>query len=412
MEGKKIWIIGIVAAVLLAVIGMFGMFVWSNRAGAFDPVAVVVADAAEMPTEKAVGEVPAWEQEDAKEPETAVVRENTGEAADGEARGAEETPVITLATEAQTELEGNAEAEGKETVPGQGTGESGTEPAREDCVLLFAGDVYLSDHVLNAYDRAGGIHGVLDDKIRAEIEAADLFVVNQEFPFTERGTKAADKQYTFRLPHSRVHLMNEMGIDLVTLANNHILDFGPEGITDSISALKQAGIRYVGAGEDLNEAKKLEIVEIGGQTIGFLGLSRVYMAASWAAGAGHPGVFSTYDLTLPLEEIRKADALVDHLVVYVHWGVERETSPKDYQRSMGQQYIDAGADIVIGSHPHVLQPLEYYKDKLIMYSLGNFVFGSSIPNTELLKIVLGADGSMTITEIPCTSSGGYTRMKE
>ena len=305
---------------------------------------------------------------------------------------------IELATEAVKET-----SEPETTAP--------AEPEIEDITLLFAGDVYLSQHVLGAYDKAGGIHGVLDEGIRAEIDAADIFMVNQEFPFTERGTKAEDKQYTFRLPHDRLHIMNEMGIDIVTLANNHILDFGPHGITDSIAALKEAGIKYVGAGEDLEEAKKLEIIEVGGRKIGFLGTSRVYMATSWAAGENHPGVFSTYDPTLPFEEIKKADELVDYLVVYVHWGVERETTPKEYQRVMGRQYIDAGADIVIGSHPHVLQPLEYYNDKPIMFSMGNFVFGSSIPSTELLKIEIHADDSMTVTEIPCTSSGGFTRLK-
>lgn len=281
-----------------------------------------------------------------------------------------------------------------------------------EITLLFAGDVYFSNHVLNAYDKAGGIEGVLDEGIRAEIEAADIFMVNQEFPFTERGTQAADKQFTFRLPQDRLHLMNEMGIDIVTMANNHILDYGPYGITDSIAALQEAGIRYVGVGENLEEAKKLEIMEVKGKKIGFLGTSRVYMSSDWAAGENHPGVFSTYDPTLALEEIKKADALVDYLVVYVHWGVERETEPKEYQRVMGKQYVDAGADMVIGSHPHVLQPLEYYKEKPIMYSLGNFVFGSSIPSTELLKIVIAEDGTMTVTELPCTSSGGYTRLKE
>ena len=78
---------------------------------------------------------------------------------------------------------------------------------------------------------------------------------------------------------------------------------------------------------------------------------------------------------------------------------------------MGQQYIDAGADIVIGSHPHVLQPLEFYNEKPIMFSMGNFVFGSSIPSTELLKIEISTGGEMKVTEIPCTSSGGYTKLK-
>ena len=335
---------------------------------------------------------------------------------DNSATAAEESIRIELATEAQEKPgEENVKGPGKTVTDQETTTEepetTAPEPKVEDITLLFAGDVYLSNHVLNAYDKAGGIHGVLDEGIRAEIDAADIFMVNQEFPFTERGTQAADKQYTFRLPHDRLHLMNEMGIDIVTLANNHILDFGPEGITDSIAALNEAGIKYVGAGENLDEAKKLEIIEVGGRKIGFIGTSRVYMATSWAAGENHPGVFSTYDPTLPVEEIKKADALVDYLVVYVHWGVERETTPKEYQRVMGKQYIDAGADIVIGSHPHVLQLLEFYNEKPIMFSMGNFVFGSSIPSTELLKIEISAEGEMNVTEIPCTSSGGYTKLK-
>lgn len=280
----------------------------------------------------------------------------------------------------------------------------------EDCVLLFAGDVYLSEHVLNAYRKAGGIQGVLDEGIRKEIEEADIFMVNQEFPFTDRGKAADDKQFTFRIAPEKIHILQEMGVDIVTMANNHILDFGPVGITDSLNALDGAGILHVGAGEDLEQAKKLEIIETCGRKIGFLGTSRVYMSADWAAGAGHPGVFSTYDPALPLEAIREAKEQVDYLVVYVHWGVERETVPKEYQKVMGHQYVDAGADLVIGSHPHVLQPMEEYNGKTIMYSLGNFVFGSRIPDTELFKVVLKEDRA-EVTEIPCTSSAGYTRLK-
>lgn len=324
--------------------------------------------------------------------------------------------------------------------PGQENALETTEaPEPEDIVLLFAGDVYLSDHVLNAYNNAGGIHGVLDEGIRAEIAAADIFMVNQEFPFTDRGTAAEDKQYTFRLPPEKVSMFHEMGIDIVTLANNHILDFGEVGLLDSCETLDHAGIRYVGGGPDFERASQLETITIGDKVIGFLGTSRVYMAASWAAGKDHPGVFSTYDPTLPLEAIEEARDQCDYLVVYVHWGVERETAPKEYQKVMGRQYIDAGADMVIGSHPHVLQPVEYYKGKPIVYSLGNFVFGSSIPKTMLFKVELSGGGGweqgvveipangeagdrnvsdrpdrapVKITMIPCTSSAGYTRLAE
>lgn len=320
---------------------------------------------------------------------------------------------IKLETEADGKMQGNGTGPGHDSGPGnalENAGETVEIKSNGNIVLLFAGDVYLSSHVLNAYEKAGGIHGVLDGKIRQEIEEADLFMVNQEFPFTDRGTPAADKQFTFRIPTDRVHILTEMGIDMVTLANNHILDYGEEGLLDSCEVLDEAGILHVGAGKNLDEARKLKTVRTGGKTIGFLGTSRVYMDGSWAAGAGHPGVFSTYDSRQAVADIKAARESCDYLVVYVHWGAEKETVPKDYQRTMGREYIDAGADLVIGSHPHVLQEIEYYKGKPIVHSLGNFVFGSSIPETELLKVVITEDGA-ELTELPCTSSGGYTRMK-
>ncbi len=277
-------------------------------------------------------------------------------------------------------------------------------------VLLFGGDVYLSDYVLNAYDAAGGISGVLDEGIRREIAESDIFMVNQEFPFTDRGEQTAGKEFTFRIPPARVNILKEMGADIVTMANNHILDFGAVGITDSIAALDSAGIRHVGAGENLEQASRLEVMEAGGMKVGFLGTSRVYMDSSWAAGSSHPGVFSTYDPGRALEAIRQAKSQCDYLVVYVHWGVEKAAEPQEYQRTMGREYIDAGADLVVGSHPHVLQEIEYYNGKPIVHSLGNFVFGSSIPETELLKVVI-KDGQAEVSTIPCRSSNGYTRLK-
>ncbi|MBS5065655.1 MAG: CapA family protein [Hungatella hathewayi] len=286
------------------------------------------------------------------------------------------------------------------------------ENEKRPVTLLFAGDVLLSDHVLNAYDKAGGIQGVLDEGIRKQIRGADIFMVNQEFPFSSRGAAVADKQYTFRLPPSRVNLLKEMGIDVVTLANNHILDFGTDPLVDSGTTLDVAGIDYVGAGENLERAKKLLLRRVNGTTIGYLGASRVYMDASWAATAGRPGVFSTYDPRDLVAEIEAAREVCDYLVVYVHWGIERDTKPQEYQRTLAMNYIDAGADLVVGSHPHVLQGVEYYNGKPILYSLGNFVFGSSIPSTALLKVELSEErhGGSTISLIPCTSSAGYTSL--
>lgn len=276
--------------------------------------------------------------------------------------------------------------------------------------LLFAGDILLSDHVNAAYNKAGGINGVLDDGFRAEISRADIFMANEEFPFSDRGTPAKDKQYTFRSPTSKVSVMNEIGVDIVSLANNHSLDFGTDALVDTCTALDGAGIKYVGAGPGMDRARQLQTFESGGKTIGFLAASRVYPDTGWVAGSRRPGMVSGYDPAVLLEEIQKAQEACDYLVVYLHWGIERDEKPQDYQRALGKKLIDEGADLVIGSHPHVLQGIEYYKGKPICYSLGNFIFGSTIPRTAVLRADVDFDqGTTTLSLVPGTSKAGYTR---
>lgn len=283
-------------------------------------------------------------------------------------------------------------------------------PEPDSIDILIAGDVLFSDHVLNAYESAGGISGVLDEGFRNDIDSADFFAVNEEFPFSSRGTAAPDKQYTFRLPEDKVSIMKELGVDLVTLANNHTLDFGTDALLDTCTTLDQAGILHVGAGADSESARKPAIVDIQGIKVGFIGASRVIPVASWTAGKNSPGLLTAYDTSLLIQTIQEARPLCDYLIVYPHWGVEREEMPVDHQKSIARQCIDAGADFVIGSHPHVLQGLEYYKGKPISYSMGNFIFGSSIPKTMLLKLTLDTDTlEPSISLIPGTSAGGYTR---
>lgn len=290
----------------------------------------------------------------------------------------------------------------------QGPG-AGTEDEDSTLQLVFAGDILLSDHVLNAYRKAGNIGGVVDSGFRKVIDGSDIFMANEEFPFSSRGTAAADKQFTFRLPPEKVSMFQELGIDIVTLANNHALDFGTDALLDTCSTLDDAGILRVGAGANLDEAKKPVFMEVKGRRIGFLGASRVIPEGSWNATSKGPGMLTTYDPALLLEEIRTARESCDYLVVYVHWGIERDERPQEYQRTLGQQYIDAGADLVVGSHPHVMQGLEYYRGKPIVYSLGNFVFGSSIPKTALLEVEWDGENAL-LRLVPGTSSGGYTRM--
>lgn len=275
--------------------------------------------------------------------------------------------------------------------------------------LAFAGDLYLSDHVLGAYQSGGGITGVVQQELMELGQQADIFMGNQEFPFSNRGELAPDKQFTFRLPPEKVGIFNEMGLDIVSLANNHTLDYGTDALLDTLDTLDQANIQRVGAGRNLSEARELKTIDVRGVTFGFLAASRVLPVVEWNAGKNTPGLFGTYDPTLLLEDIRAAREICDYVIVYVHWGEERKETPLDYQRTMGKQFIDAGADLVIGSHPHVLQGIEYYNGKPIVHSLGNYIFGSSIPKTALLQVELTENGTQ-LSLVPCTSSNGYTRM--
>ena len=199
-------------------------------------------------------------------------------------------------------------------------------------------------------------------------------------------------------------------MDIATVANNHALDFGTDAFLDSLDTLDQAGIARIGGGRNLDEAKAPVIKEAGGYTIGFLGATRVIPVSSWAAGNQHPGMFSTYDSTLLLQSIRELKARCDYVAVYVHWGIEKDTYPQEYQRQLARAYIDAGADMVIGSHPHVMQGFEYYNGKPIAYSLGNFLFSNSTNQTVLYRITIETDGSLTPSVIPCSRSNGQMQV--
>ena len=142
--------------------------------------------------------------------------------------------------------------------------------------------------------QGGDISGVLDGELSRVIDESDIFMVNQEFPFSGRGTAAPDKQFTFRLPTEKVSMFGEMGIDIVTLANNHALDFGTDALVDTLDTLDGAGIPHVGAGRNLDEAKEPVLLEVKGKTIGFLGASQVIPEGSWNATSTRPGI--AYDL--------------------------------------------------------------------------------------------------------------------
>lgn len=280
-----------------------------------------------------------------------------------------------------------------------------------DTTIVITGDVELSEYVQRNYN-ASGVNGVVTGTLLEELQSADILEINNEFCFSERGEQAPDKQFTFRVHPSYVSLLTDMGVDVAGLANNHVLDFGKDALTDTFTTLSDAGIEYTGAGVSHEDASKLVIKEVNGKKYGFLAASRVIPVGSWNVDNSQPGVFTCYDTTALCNSIKAAKEQVDYLFVCVHWGVEHTDELTDYQVANGHAYIDAGADAVIGSHPHVLQGMEYYNGKPIFYSLGNFIFNENIGSTMAVKITVTPEGEISYAILPAYASGAKTQMAE
>ena len=281
------------------------------------------------------------------------------------------------------------------------------EPEPEEpgsALLAFAGDVMFSDPFLASYDKSG-IAAIADSEMLERMQNADLFVINEEFPFSLRGEAMEDKQFTFRADPKYVEIFQELGVDIATVANNHALDFGRDAFLDTLDTLKSAGITCIGGGYHLSEASAPAVQTIKGQTFAIFGATRVSPSATWYASDSQAGLFQTYDATLLNQKIAEAHTEYDHVIVFVHWGIEKNETPEDYQRSLAKGYIDAGADLVVGCHPHVLQGFEYYNGVPIVYSLGNYLFGNRDGDTVLLEASYDSEGAPSIQLVPCKRVG-------
>ncbi|MBQ6843958.1 MAG: CapA family protein [Agathobacter sp.] len=280
------------------------------------------------------------------------------------------------------------------------------EPEISDFTMFFTGDVMIQ-RCTDLYD-SEGINRIISEYIEQEMNSADMTMINNEFPFSNRGSQHPDKQFTFRVDPKYVSMLQDMGVDVASLANNHALDFGTEALLDSFTTLEDAGIPYVGAGETKERAEEAVFVEAGGRTIGVLSASRVIPVVEWNIETRQPGLFCTYDSTRLVQRIKEVEEQCDYVVVFVHWGIEREAYPEEYQHNLAKQYIDAGADLVIGNHAHVPQGIEYYKGVPIVYCMGNFIFNPDMTDTYALKAVWDAEGNTSLQVIPVDTENYYT----
>ncbi|MDQ0195666.1 poly-gamma-glutamate synthesis protein (capsule biosynthesis protein) [Paenibacillus wynnii] len=246
--------------------------------------------------------------------------------------------------------------------------------------LSFGGDVIFSGKVGELLEKTGYEYPYA--RLGGLFKEDDLSIVNLETPVSDGVTSAANKQYVFKAPPKALDKLKAAGIDAVNLANNHTLDQGEQGLRETLSNLEERGIPYVGAGLNEESAYSAQYFERKGITVALLGFSRVLPESSWKAERNKPGLASVYESEEGLKAITEAKKKADIVIVVVHWGKERVSQADTVQQSLGRSFIDAGADLVIGGHPHVLQGIEPYKGKWIAYSTGNFIFTrSSVPST-------------------------------
>ena len=276
--------------------------------------------------------------------------------------------------------------------------------------MAFAGDVMFSEDALDSYEDRQ-LNGLFSPGVQEVFSNADFLMLNEEFPFGTGGT-AADKQYVYEVDPSYVSIFQDMGVDVVSLANNHVLDYGADVLKQTFSSLTTAGIKYTGAGNTVDEASSWQSFSLGGANVAVLSASRVLPSATWSVESSQPGVFSAYDTTILVRQIKAAKQQNDLVVVYLHWGTEKTTTPEDYQREMAYELIDAGADLIIGSHPHVLQGIEYYNGVPIVYSLGNLVFDESMSQGAILTVDVDSSMNLTLKIVPIGASNYRTYVKD
>jgi poly-gamma-glutamate synthesis protein (capsule biosynthesis protein) len=209
--------------------------------------------------------------------------------------------------------------------------------------------------------------------IASLLRRADLAIANLECALSDTGRNAIPGKCTLRGSPAWARVLREAGIRFVTLANNHVMDFGPEGLLATIDALRRAGVGFAGAGRNRDEACAPVFLDLAGRRVALLGRSAVIVSAPTYAAPGVPGVaFLETDETL--EAIRACRARADLVILMVHWGIEEYSYPSPAQRALARRFIEAGADLVLGHHPHVLQGIERFGDGVVAYSLGNFAF--------------------------------------
>jgi poly-gamma-glutamate synthesis protein (capsule biosynthesis protein) len=281
--------------------------------------------------------------------------------------------------------------------------QAATEAARDDTLTIIAvGDLLFDLSPRTLIAKQGGAAPLA--KVADLLKDADITIGNLEGPLSTKGTKVAGKpdNLIFEAPPQAVESLTTAGVDIVALANNHAMDYGAPAMQETLEVLARAGVAYAGGGMNKADAWKPAIVEREGKKVAFLSFTQ-RIPSYFLPTATSAGVASGKDMRAVTAAIRAAKQQADYVIVSFHWGVEQAYEVNSQQVRDGRASIDAGADMVLSHHPHVLQAVEFYKGKLIAYSLGNFIFPYKTVEGRksiILKASLGPHGIADVTAVP------------
>lgn len=293
------------------------------------------------------------------------------------------------------------------------------EPFSEEYVtLLFAGDILFDPNysvMAKVLQNGGDIgNGIAPDLI-GEMQSADIMMLNNEFAYSDRGAPTPEKQFTFRARPDSVAYLTDMGVDIVSLANNHAYDYGEQALLDSLQILQAEGIPYVGAGVNEQEASAPVYFIINDMKIAFISatqIERLDNPDTKGATETSPGVFRCFNGEKLMQTVAQAKEESDFVVVYIHWGTENQEETDWLQNKQAPELVEAGADLIIGDHPHILQRIEIIDGVPVIYSLGNFWFNSKPLDTGMVKVTISEEGLQSFQFIPCQQVNCRTSMLE
>lgn len=283
----------------------------------------------------------------------------------------------------------------------------GSGSARRKVRLLAVGDILLARGIGKAIAAHGPKYPF--EPTRSLVKSADIAVFNLECVLSRRGVPQHER-YRFRADPTLAATLADDGFKVAILANNHSLDYGREPLMDTVHAVEAAGMTPVGGGEDRKHAAALKVIVKNGLRVGFLAYTDMPNVGTVRLDNA-PTVAGVNDDTLQ-SEVRTARKACDVLIVFFHWGVEYMYRPTERQRELARKGIDAGADLILGCHPHVLQTVERYNGKPIVYSMGGFVFDSTrfgSDNSAMFFFELGVHSARLTQTLPIVMKAGQTR---